>query len=294
MLFSGVGVALIAVICGGFATWMKDRYRKRHPVSTTLFRPQSMKKVPTELALPERKKKKKPEENGKDVEKGSATSPQENGKPNEKSSEGTSKAENGNAKENGSGPTSQEELIDIKEAPPNRSLSIKRGLIFCIISGCLYAGWSGFGVLALRGGHYKDTPQQTSLSPYGTLFYFQLGVFFTSFPMALIFLRYPVDGSSSINPWKEYISLFWYERLSLFAAGAICTPVFASNFAAGDAASFAVSFAILNSSPLVAALWGMCLYKDMANTDCKTKFFFILMIVLFVSSIGLVVGSTYI
>src|SRR5690242_16734392 len=70
-----------------------------------------------------------------------------------------------------------------------------RGLILNVIAGLCYAGWSGFGVLAMKvrrpttalvwlglmiaqGGKNKDTPQFTSLAAYGVLFYFHFGVLF--------------------------------------------------------------------------------------------------------------------
>jgi glucose uptake protein len=60
------------------------------------------------------------------------------------------------------------------------------------------------------------------------------------------------------------------------------------NLAAGKSTAFAISYAIGQSAPMVAALWGVLAWKEFAGSDSRAKVYLALMFVFYAFAILLV------
>jgi glucose uptake protein len=65
----------------------------------------------------------------------------------------------------------------------------------------------------------------------------------------------------------------------------------AFNLIAGRATGFAISYAIGQSAPMVAALWGIFAWKEFAGTTQKAKVYLFLMFVFYTGAIAVIANA---
>jgi glucose uptake protein len=153
-------------------------------------------------------------------------------------------------------------------------------------------------ILALAAGLFiglftplVDKARQGDLGPYALGAMFALGVFFSSFVFDIFFMNLPVEGapiefgSYLRGGLKQHLSglvsgVVWYTGIIL---AWVCSAVPAS--IQGEPA---LRFGLLQGSPLVAALWGIVVFREFKGGDVRLKVLGMLMLVLFLCGIALV------
>jgi glucose uptake protein len=126
------------------------------------------------------------------------------------------------------------------------------GLLACLVAGALF---SGFGPLV---GKSLSTPQP--LGPYGVAFFFTFGALLSTVPLLSYFMRHPLEGVPL--SWSDYRN----GRGRDHAAGLIGAFFWGLGttftFVGANSVGIALAYAIGQANPLVAALWGVFVWRE--------------------------------
>lgn len=158
-----------------------------------------------------------------------------------------------------------------------RSVS-RKSIVLCVVSGVLMGLWNPFVAYGATRGN--------ALTPYSSVVFLTLGALLSCFIWNLYFMKKPLVG--------EPVSLGGFfggppsgHLLGLFG-GVIWGVGTVFNVVAGKATGFAISYAIGQSAPMVAALWGLFAWKEFAGSGSRAKVFLVLMFVFYGFAILLV------
>ena len=158
-----------------------------------------------------------------------------------------------------------------------RSVS-RKSIVLCVVSGVLMGLWNPFVAYGATRGN--------ALTPYSSVVFLTLGALLSCFIWNLYFMKKPLVG--------EPVSLSGFfggppsgHLLGLFG-GVIWGVGTVFNVVAGKATTFAISYAIGQSAPMVAALWGLLAWKEFAGAGSRAKAYLVLMFVFYGLAILLV------
>jgi len=154
----------------------------------------------------------------------------------------------------------------------------RKSIILCVVSGVLMGLWSPFMTYAMTRGH--------SLTPYSAATFLTLGALLSCFIWNIYFMKRPLVG--------EPVGLGGFFRapasghLLGLLGGFIWGTGTVFNLVAGKTTSFAVSYAIGQSAPMVAALWGLFVWKEFEGSGARARLYLGLMFVFYILAILLV------
>ena len=154
----------------------------------------------------------------------------------------------------------------------------RKSLILCVVSGTLMGLWSPFSTYAITRGN--------SLTPYSGVVFLTLGALLSCFIWNIYFMKKPLVGEPvsfggffSGPPAGHLLGLF---------GGVIWGVGTVFNVVAGKVTSYAISYAIGQSAPMVAALWGLLAWKEFSGAGSRAKLYLVLMFVFYILAIVLV------
>lgn len=164
--------------------------------------------------------------------------------------------------------------------------STKKGIIISIAAGILMGFFYRF-VAASMSDNYSQ-PTEGLLSPYAAVFIFALGIFFSNFIFNTYFMYKPVSGSKVT--YTDYFKK-GTPKLHLIGmlGGAIWVLGFLFNMIAAGKAGYAISYGLGQGATLVAAIWGVFIWKEFKGAPPKTTFLITLMFLSFILGLGLII-----
>jgi glucose uptake protein len=124
------------------------------------------------------------------------------------------------------------------------------------------------------------------LTPYSSVVFLTLGALLSCFIWNLYFMKKPLVGEPV--SFNGFFSGPGSGHVLGLMGGFIWGIGTMFNVVAGKATSFAISYAIGQSAPMVAALWGVFAWKEFAGASRKAKAFLVLMFVFYCLAIALV------
>ena len=154
----------------------------------------------------------------------------------------------------------------------------RKSIITCVVSGVLMGLWAPFSARALTRGH--------TLGPYSIAVFLTLGALLSCFVWNIYFMRRPLVGEP-VNFSGYFRGSSAGHLLGLFG-GAIWAAGTVFNLVAANFTGVAISYAIGQSAPMVAALWGIFAWKEFAGANTKAKSYLALMFVFYLVAILLV------
>lgn len=155
-------------------------------------------------------------------------------------------------------------------ASSGRTVS-RKSIVTCVVSGVLMGLWAPFMTHAMTRGN--------SLGPYSAAVFLTLGALLSCFIWNIYFMKHPLVGEpvSFSGFFKGPLS----GHLLGLAGGCIWGLGTVFNLVAGKFTGEAISYAIGQSAPMVAALWGVFAWKEFANSGTKAKVYLALMFVFY-------------
>jgi glucose uptake protein len=154
----------------------------------------------------------------------------------------------------------------------------RKSIIVCVISGVLMGLWSPFMTYAMTRGN--------PLTPYSAATFLTLGALLSCFIWNIYFMKKPLVGEPV--GFGGFFSGAPSGHLLGLLGGAIWGLGTVFNLVAGGTTTFAVSYAIGQSAPMVAALWGVFVWKEFAGSGPRAKLYLALMFVSYALAILLV------
>lgn len=154
----------------------------------------------------------------------------------------------------------------------------RKSLIVCVVSGVLMGLWAPFMTRAMTQGN--------ALGPYSGAVFLTLGALLSCFIWNIYFMKRPLVG--------EPVSFSGFFRgpgsghLLGLVGGFVWGIGTVFNLVAASFTGVAISYAIGQSAPMVAALWGIFAWKEFDGAGSKAKLYLALMFVFYALAIFLV------
>ena len=154
----------------------------------------------------------------------------------------------------------------------------RKSIVISVVSGVLMGLWSPFTTYGLTRGNV--------LTPYSSVVFLTLGALLSCFIWNIYFMKKPLAGEP-VGFGGFFTAAPSGHMLGLL--GGIVWGIGAVFYAvAGKATSFAISYAIGQSAPMVGALWGIFAWKEFAGAGARAKLYLVLMFVFYALAILLV------
>jgi len=162
-------------------------------------------------------------------------------------------------------------------ASTGRTVS-RKSIVTCVVSGVLMGLWNPFTAYGATRGN--------ALTPYSSVVFLTLGALLSCFLWNLYFMKKPLVGKPV--GFSGFFSGPPSGHLLGLLGGVIWGTGTVFNVVAGKATAFAISYAIGQSAPMVAALWGVLAWKEFAGSGPRAKLYLTLMFVFYALAILLV------
>jgi glucose uptake protein len=154
----------------------------------------------------------------------------------------------------------------------------RKSIAVCVVSGVLMGLWAPFSTRALTHGH--------ALTPYAVVVFLTLGALLSCFIWNLYFMKRPLVGEPV--SFSGFFTAPVSGHLLGLLGGLIWTTGTVFSLVAANYTGVATSYAIGQSAPMVAALWGIFAWKEFRGANARARAFLILMFVFYGLAILLV------
>ena len=171
-----------------------------------------------------------------------------------------------------------------KKAAQTKKVPAK-GIIISIVGGVLMALFYRFvaGSMATN----QVSPEAGMLTPYAAVFIFAVGILISNFVFNTILMKKPFEGVPVT--YAQYFRGSLKEHLTGIAGGMIWCIGMSLSILAANKAGFAISYGLGQGATLIAALWGVFIWKEFKNAPKKVNTLLTLMFLLFVAGLGLII-----
>lgn len=159
-----------------------------------------------------------------------------------------------------------------------RSIS-RKSLITCVVSGILMGLWAPFMTHAMTRG-------EVPLGPYSAAIFLTMGALLSCFIWNIYFMKHPLVGEPV--GFSGFFSAPASGHLLGLFGGFIWGVGTVFNLVAASFTGVAISYAIGQSAPMVAALWGIFVWKEFDGSPGRAKAYLVLMFVFYSLAILLV------
>lgn len=159
-----------------------------------------------------------------------------------------------------------------------------KGIVLSVVGGVLMALFYRFVASSMVTDF--EQPEAGLLTPYSAVFIFSLGILISNFLFNTILMKKPFEGSPV--SYSQYFKGSFKEHFTGILGGAIwCVGMTFSIIASGKA-GFAISYGLGQGATLVAALWGVFIWKEFKGSKGTTGLL-TAMFVLFFVGIGMLI-----
>lgn len=162
--------------------------------------------------------------------------------------------------------------------PEGGKSASRKSIVVSVVSGVLMGLWNPFVAYGTTRGN--------ALTPYSSIVFLTLGALLSCFIWNLYFMKRPLVGEPV--SFSGFFSGPAYGHLLGLFGGFIWGVGTVFNVVAGKTTSYAISYAIGQSAPMVAALWGVFAWKEFAGSGPRARTYLALMFVSYALAIVLV------
>jgi glucose uptake protein len=160
-----------------------------------------------------------------------------------------------------------------------------KGLLLSIISGSLMGLFYKYVAASMFPDF--DMPLPGKLSPYTAVFFFSLGIFLSNFVFNSLLMRFPFTGQAV--SYNDYFRGSTKSHLMGIFGGVIWCMGMAFSILASGAAGPAISYGLGQGATVIAALWGIYIWKEFRNAPQGTDMILRIMLVCFAIGLGLII-----
>ena len=160
-----------------------------------------------------------------------------------------------------------------------------KGLILSVACGVLM----GFFYRFVAASMYPDFnhPQAGKMGPYAAVFVFAVGIFLSNFILNTIVMKRPFVGSPV--SYADYFKGSLGTHLTGILGGLIWSIGMSFNIIASGRAGFAISYGLGQGATMVAALWGVFIWKEFRTAPAGTSRLIAAMFACFVVGLALII-----
>jgi len=142
-----------------------------------------------------------------------------------------------------------------------------KGLLLSLACGALMGFFYRFVVAAM----YQDfsRPEPGLVGPYAAVFIFAVGIFLSNFVMGTFIMKRPFVGAPV--SFADYFGGTLVSHLAGIAGGMIWAVGMSFNLLAADRAGAAISYGLGQGATMVAAFWGVFIWKEFRSAPKGTN-----------------------
>ena len=174
-----------------------------------------------------------------------------------------------------------------KEDEANHKES-KKGIILAIVAGVLMSFFYRFVAASMDLDNFAS-PAAGMATPYTAIFIFSLGVLLSNFLFNTFVMRRPFIGEPV--SYKEYFKGNAKTHLVGVLGGAIWCLGTAFSYIASGKAGAAISYALGQGAPMVAAIWGVFVWKEFKGGNRSVYSLLGVMFLMFVAGLACIIVS---
>ncbi len=169
----------------------------------------------------------------------------------------------------------------------NQKISTK-GIALSLIAGLLMSFFYRFIAASMDLENFQS-PAAGKMTPYTAVFIFSIGIFLSNFLFNTILMRKPFQGMPT--NYNEYFKGNFSTHMVGILGGLIWGLGNSFNLIAAGKAGPAISYGLGQGATLVAALWGVFIWKEFKNSPKETNTFLLLMFIFFILGLGCIIYS---
>ena len=164
--------------------------------------------------------------------------------------------------------------------------SNNKGIILAIVAGVLMSFFYRFVAESMDLENFAQ-PQIGKLTPYTAFFIFSLGILLSNFVFNTIVMKKPFAGNSVT--YKEYFKGKFSTHLVGLLGGLIWALGTCLSYIASGQAGMAISYGLGQGATMVAAVWGVFVWREFKGGGKTVNLLLALMFILFISGLGLII-----
>ena len=174
-----------------------------------------------------------------------------------------------------------------KKLPGQTAGVTTKGLVLSVLSGILMGNFYWFVAQSMSTDFVNL--EAGKLSPYTAVFFFTIGLFISNFVFNTIIMKKPFVGK------PVAISEYFKGSLRIHSIGILggiiwCVGMSFSIIASGQA-GFAISYGLGQGATMVAAFWGVFIWKEFKEAPKGTNKLIALMFICFMVGLGLIIAA---
>lgn len=168
------------------------------------------------------------------------------------------------------------DALAYKKLQTGKNNQLVKGFLIALVSGVLMGSFYRF-VGASMSTHFL-VPETGLFTPYSAMVIFSVGIFLSNILFNTYFMWHPLSGNKTT--YQEYFQVGLTSHLIGMLGGMIWAVGSLMNFIAAGVAGFAISYGLGQGATLVAALWGVFVWREFkeasvqVNRLLKAMFFF--------------------
>jgi glucose uptake protein len=160
-----------------------------------------------------------------------------------------------------------------------------KGILLSVSAGVLMSLFYRFVASSMAASF--EMPEAGKLTPYSAIFFFAIGVLISNLLFNYFIMKKPFDGSPL--SFSDYTKGSFGVHLTGILGGVIWNIGMAMSIIASGKAGFAISYGLGQGATLIAALWGVFIWKEFkgASKSVNTLVFF--MFIAYLAGLALLV-----
>jgi len=168
----------------------------------------------------------------------------------------------------------------------NQSKTSSKGIILAVAAGVLMAFFYRFIAASMDVENFIS-PQAGKMTPYTAVFIFSIGIFLSNLVFNSILIKRPFEGAPT--SYAAYFKGGFRTHLTGILGGIIWGLGNSLNLIAAGKAGPAISYGLGQGATLVAALWGVFIWKEFKDSPVNLNGKLALMFGLFIAGLAMII-----
>jgi glucose uptake protein len=164
-----------------------------------------------------------------------------------------------------------------------------KGLVLSVLCGILMGTFYRFVAAAMPAAKEFLVMPQGKLSPYTAMVFFTLGILLSNFVINTAIMVKPFAGTPV--PFSAYFRGTAQDHLWGIIGGMIWSVGMMFSIVAAGEASFAISYGLGQGATLIAAFWGVFIWREFREARKGTNVLLTIMFVGYVVGLGLIIAA---
>jgi len=160
-----------------------------------------------------------------------------------------------------------------------------KGIMLSVSAGVLMALFYRFVASSMVTSF--ELPEAGKLSPYSAIFFFAIGVVLSNFLFNYLIMKRPFEGTPLT--FKDYSKGSLGVHLTGVTGGIIWNIGMSMSILASGKAGFAISYGLGQGATLIAALWGVFIWKEFKGANKEVNTLIFLMFLAYLAGLALLV-----